>query len=151
MLTGQKIANLRIQANMTQEQLAEKLFVTREMISQWEREICKPDYRIVIKIAKIFQVNPDEILVKNDAIMNELSGYIPNNFNEKSDTFMKLLNTFLSTLNKRDRSIFIRRYYFMEDNSVIASNYDIKENNVRTVLMRTRKKLRKFLEEVGNE
>ncbi|MBR6924307.1 MAG: RNA polymerase subunit sigma-70, partial [Oscillospiraceae bacterium] len=52
----------------------------------------------------------------------------------------------LSTLNSRDRSVFIRRYYYFEDISVIAENYGIKEGNVRTVLMRTRKKFRKYLE-----
>lgn len=36
MLTGQKIAELRTKAGFTQEQLAEKLYVTRAMVSKWE-------------------------------------------------------------------------------------------------------------------
>ena len=35
MLTGQRIADLRKKAGITQDQLAEKLYVTREMVSKW--------------------------------------------------------------------------------------------------------------------
>ena len=78
-----------------------------------------------------------------DAVINELYSFISD---ADSDDLLKDLNEFLSTLNSRDRSVFIRRYYYFEDISVIAENYGIKEGNVRTVLMRTRKKFRKYLE-----
>lgn len=143
MLTGQKIAELRIKAGLTQEQLADRLYVTRTMVSKWERDICQPDRNIILKMADIFSVSPDEIMSVEDAVINEL-------FKLVSDTdsrdLLKDLNEFLSTLNSRDRSVFIRRYYYFEDISVIAENYGIKEGNVRTVLMRTRKKFRKYLE-----
>ena len=143
MLTGQKIAELRIKAGLTQEQLADRLYVTRTMVSKWEREICQPDRNTILKMADIFSVSPDEIMSVEDAVINEL-------FKLVSDTdsrdLLKDLNEFLSTLNSRDRSVFIRRYYYFEDISVIAENYGIKEGNVRTVLMRTRKKFRKYLE-----
>ena len=143
MLTGQKIAELRIKAGLTQEQLADRLYVTRTMVSKWERDICQPDRNTILKMADIFSVSPDEIMSVEDAVINEL-------FKLVSDTdsrdLLKDLNEFLSTLNSRDRSVFIRRYYYFEDISVIAENYGIKEGNVRTVLMRTRKKFRKYLE-----
>ena len=143
MLTGQKIAELRMKAGLTQEQLADRLYVTRTMVSKWERDICQPDRNTILKMADIFSVSPDEIISVEDAVINEL-------FKLVSDTdsrdLLKDLNEFLSTLNSRDRSVFIRRYYYFEDISVIAENYGIKEGNVRTVLMRTRKKFRKYLE-----
>ena len=143
MLTGQKIAELRMKAGLTQEQLADRLYVTRTMVSKWERDICQPDRNTIMKMADIFSVSPDEIISVEDAVINEL-------FKLVSDTdsrdLLKDLNEFLSTLNSRDRSVFIRRYYYFEDISVIAENYGIKEGNVRTVLMRTRKKFRKYLE-----
>lgn len=143
MLTGQKIAELRMRAGLTQEQLADRLYVTRTMVSKWERDICQPDRNTIMKMADIFSVSPDEIISVEDAVINEL-------FKLVSDTdsrdLLKDLNEFLSTLNSRDRSVFIRRYYYFEDISVIAENYGIKEGNVRTVLMRTRKKFRKYLE-----
>ena len=73
---------------------------------------------------------------------------MPDISNYKSEKIKELLNSFLETLNIRDRSVFIRRYYFSEEISDIAKEYNIKESNVRTVLMRTRKKLKKYFQEV---
>lgn len=143
MLTGQKIAKLRTNAGITQEQLAEKLYVTRVMISKWERDICQPDYNTVLKIAEILSVSPDEIMSREEAVINELYSFLSDT---DSSDLIKDLNMFLETLNSRDRSIFIRRYYFLEDINIISEHYGIKEGTVRTVLMRTRKKFKKYLE-----
>ena len=143
MLTGQKIAELRTNMDLSQEQLAEKLYVTRAMVSKWERGICLPDYNMILKIAEMLSVSPDEIMSRNDAVLNELYSFLSDT---DSNNLLKDLNDFLSTLNGRDRSVFIRRYYYLEDINTIAENYNITESNVRTVLMRTRKKFKKYLE-----
>ena len=143
MLTGQKIAELRTKAGLTQEQLADKLYVTRAMVSKWERDICQPDYNTVLKIAEILSVSPDEIMSREEAVINELYSFLSDT---DSSDLIKDLNMFLETLNSRDRSIFIRRYYFLEDINIISEHYGIKEGTVRTVLMRTRKKFKKYLE-----
>lgn len=145
MLTGHKIAELRTKVGITQEQLAEKLYVTRAMVSKWERDICQPDYSMVEKIAKTLSVSPDEIISRNDAVLDELYSFLSDT---DSKDLLKDLNDFLSTINSRDRSVFIRRYYYLEDHSTIAENYGITESNVRTVLMRTRKKFKKYLKEM---
>ena len=142
MLTGQKIAELRTKAGLTQEQLADKLYVTRAMVSKWERDICQPDYGMVEKIAGILSVSPDEIISMSDVVLNELYSFLSDT---DSNDLLKDLNEFLATLKSRDRSVFIRRYYYLEDITTIAENYNITESNVRTVLMRTRKKFKKYL------
>lgn len=147
MLTGQKIAKLRTEANLTQEQLAEKLYITRELVSKWETEKRNPDYKMILKIAEIFNVKAEDIFNQNDNMLNELSDFIPDKYSKNSAELTIVLNSFLATLNIRDRSIFLRRYYFFEDVSVIAEEYKIKESNVRTILMRTRKKLKKYFKE----
>ena len=146
MLTGQKIAHLRTNAGITQEQLAEKLYVTRALVSKWERDICQPDYSTVLKIADLLSVSPDEIISHNDAVISELHSFLSDT---DSNDLLKDMNDFLRTLNRRDRSVFIRRYYYLEDTNVIAENYKISESNVRTVLMRTRKKFKKYLKEMS--
>ena len=146
MLTGQKIAELRTSAGLTQEQLADKLYVTRALVSKWERDICRPDYSMVIRIAEALSVHPDEIMSRKEAVTEELYSFLSDT---DSSDLMKDLNDFLSTLKSRDRSVFIRRYHYLEDIGTIAENYGITESNVRTVLMRTRKKLRKYLEGVS--
>ncbi|MCM1222304.1 MAG: helix-turn-helix domain-containing protein [Lachnospiraceae bacterium] len=147
MLTGRKIARLRTEANLTQEQLAEKLYITRELVSKWETGKRHPDYRMILKIAEIFNVKAEDIFSKSDSLLKELSDIIPDKYNQNTAELTAVLNTFLDRLSIRDRSVFIRRYYFFEDVSVIAEEYKIKESNVRTVLMRTRKKLKKYFKE----
>ena len=116
------------------------------MVSKWERDISQPDYGMVEKIAEVFSVSPDKIMSRNDAILNELYSFLSDT---DSNDLLKDLNDYLSTLNLRDRSVFIRRYYYLESNSTIAENYGISESNVRTVLMRTRKKFKKYLKEMS--
>ncbi len=147
MLTGQKIAKLRQEANLTQEQLAEKLYITRELVSKWETGKRNPDYKMILKISEILNVKEEDIFSKSDGLLKELSDFIPDKYNNNSTELTEAINTFLATLNVRDRSVFIRRYYFFEDISVIAEEYKIKESNVRTILMRTRRKLKKYFKE----
>ena len=56
------------------------------------------------------------------------------------------VNRFLKTLPERDRSIFLRRYFFLEDTQTIAEKFTVRQSNVLLILSRTRKKLRQFLE-----
>lgn len=148
MLTGQKLSDLRLQKGLTQEQLAEKLFVTRELVSKWERGVRQPDYNTVLRIAEALSVDPDTIVCRDDAVLDELSACLPEEMGGNADVLMQALNAFLAKQNERVRSVFIRRYYYMEEISAIAGHYGIKEGYVRTILMRTRKKLTKFLKEM---
>ena len=59
------------------------------------------------------------------------------------------LNRFLDGLEKRERALFIRRYWYGESVSAIAVFFDLRANTVSQLLARTRKKLRKFLEKEG--
>ncbi|MBO4697190.1 MAG: helix-turn-helix transcriptional regulator [Lachnospiraceae bacterium] len=51
-MVGKNIARLRKEAGMTQEELAEKLSVTRQAVSGWERERTEPDLDMVQKAAQ---------------------------------------------------------------------------------------------------
>ncbi len=59
---GNKILTLRKQANITQEDLAEKLNVTRQTISKWELEETAPDIKQAKELSKIFHVSLDELV-----------------------------------------------------------------------------------------
>ena len=62
---GNKIFELRKSAKMSQEQLAEKLNVTRQTISNWELGQTLPDIAQAKEIARIFSISLDE-LTDND-------------------------------------------------------------------------------------
>ena len=145
--TGQKLQMLRAQANMTQEQLAERLFVSRELVSKWELGQRKPDIRALRELAKLFSVEIDE-LADTGALSRELASCLPPGLPIGAEQFRALLTPFLGTLSERDRGVFLRRYYYLEDAAAIGEAFGIKENYVRAVLARTRKKLKKYLKGV---
>lgn len=59
---GTKIRELREDKKMTQKELAEKLNVTPQAVSKWERNKSYPDLDMLIQMSKLFQVSTDTIL-----------------------------------------------------------------------------------------
>ena len=59
---GNTLKTLRLQHNLTQSQLAQKLGVTKSVISAYETGLRMPSYDILIAIAKIFKVTTDYLL-----------------------------------------------------------------------------------------
>lgn len=152
MKIGLTIQKLRIDANMTQEELAESLFVSRELVSKWENDLRQPDYCAVQKISQIFNVDVEYIISPAEMLLNELSPYIDDSLNYNSKQLAVKLNCFLRSINKLDCKIFIRRYYYFQDTKAIAEAFNIKDGTVRSSLSRTRKKLQKYLsEDLDNE
>lgn len=58
----EKLQNLRKQKNLTQEQLAEKLYVSRTAISKWESGRGYPGIDSLKEIARFFHVTVDELI-----------------------------------------------------------------------------------------
>lgn len=145
MQTGQIISKLRAESGLSQEALASKLFVSRELVSKWEIGKRQPDYKTVLKLAEIFGVSADTIIERNTGFLEKISELIPENTDENA--LEEKLNKFLGTLKDRDRSVFLRRYYYLEEIPEICSHYNISAHAVRTILMRTRNKLKKYFNE----
>ena len=62
---------------------------------------------------------------------------------------LAVINDFLKTCNPKHKDIFVRRYWFFESVSSISQRYLMTENNVKQVLLRIRRKIRKELVERG--
>ena len=62
---GEKIFSLRKKNNLSQEELAEKVGVTRQTISKWELEETMPDINQAKKLSELFNISLDE-LTNND-------------------------------------------------------------------------------------
>ena len=67
---GRKLKEVRMKSNLTQEQVAEKLFVSRQTISNWENEKSYPDIISIIKLSDLYSISLDELL-KGDQKMIE--------------------------------------------------------------------------------
>lgn len=60
-----------------------------------------------------------------------------------------LINRFLASLPERERSVFLRRYFYVEPLKDIAGRYGLSLSNAKAILSRTRRKLRAFLKQEG--
>ena len=60
---AQKLKTFRKQAGLSQDQLAEKLSVSRQAITKWETDNGLPDIENLIQIARMFKVSLDELVV----------------------------------------------------------------------------------------
>lgn len=59
---AKNIKMLRKQCGLNQTQLAEKIHVTRQAISSWERGLSCPDLHTLMELSKIFNVEIDQII-----------------------------------------------------------------------------------------
>ena len=60
---GEQIKQLRMDQNLTQEQFAEKLNVTRQAVSNWENDRNLPDIEMLIKMTSVFGISLDQLIL----------------------------------------------------------------------------------------
>ena len=68
MTIGEKISKLRMAADISQEQLAEKISVSRQSISKWEMDQALPQIDKVLQLCELFDISTDELLHDKIAI-----------------------------------------------------------------------------------
>lgn len=64
---GARIKLLRKNKNWTQQQLASRVNVSSQVVSNWEREYTNPDHDDISRLAKILEVSADYIIFGNDS------------------------------------------------------------------------------------
>lgn len=62
---GDKLKELRLSENLTQQELADKLHICRVNYTRYETNAVRPDYETLIAIADYFNVSLDEIFNRN--------------------------------------------------------------------------------------
>lgn len=67
---GKKISEIRKMSGMTQEELAEKIHVSRQTISKWEKGISAPDLECAVAFCEFFQISLDDFM-GGDRVMNK--------------------------------------------------------------------------------
>lgn len=71
---GNALKTIRLREDMTQAQLAQKLSLTKSVISAYETGLRLPSYDVLIQIAKIFNVTTDYLLGLERKYELDLSG-----------------------------------------------------------------------------
>jgi len=69
---GEKLKNSRMHAEMTQDQVAEKIHVSRQTISNWENGKSMPDVISLMKISDLYQISLDDLLKGDSEIMHKI-------------------------------------------------------------------------------
>ncbi|MCI8965714.1 MAG: helix-turn-helix transcriptional regulator [Clostridia bacterium] len=64
---GEKLFELRKEKNLSQEEVADKLNVSRQTISKWETNQSTPDFDKIIPICELFEISTEELLTGKKA------------------------------------------------------------------------------------
>ena len=91
---GKNIKELRIEKNMSQKMLADKIGVTQGAVYFWEKEINEPTVGYIVKLATVFGVSIDELLsyeVQKEKKENTKRIEMMAMFDKLSDTQQSLL------------------------------------------------------------
>ena len=68
---GGQIKRHRTQLGLSQEELAEKIFVTRQSVSNWETGKTYPDLQSLLRLSELFGLSLDELIKGDIEIMKE--------------------------------------------------------------------------------
>lgn len=76
-MIGPQIRLLRKEANMTQQELASKLFVSQQAVGKWERGEATPNPETIVAMSKIFGVSADTILGESAPPLSTGGTWVP--------------------------------------------------------------------------
>ena len=80
-MLNERIKQLRIERGLNQVELAEKLGVSKQSVSNWENDNIQPSIEMLLKLSHIFSVSTDYLLGEDSRKYLEISGleqkYIP--------------------------------------------------------------------------
>ena len=70
---GEKLYELRKEKNLSQEDVADRLNVTRQTISKWETNQSTPDFDKIIPLCELFEITSEELLIGNKTVKDEFT------------------------------------------------------------------------------
>lgn len=114
MTIGEKISRLRTAANISQEQLAEKISVSRQSVSKWEMDQALPQIDKVLQLCELFDISTDELLHDKIAIHRNESGTPTANKYFGTDGFRGEANVTLTSMQAYKVGRFLGWYYSSE-------------------------------------
>lgn len=69
---GEQIKERRQELDLTQAEVAEKYFVTRQAVSNWEHDKTYPDLNMLVKISNVYQISLDSLLREDKKLKDYL-------------------------------------------------------------------------------
>ncbi len=114
MTIGEKIAQLRMAAGISQEQLAERVSVSRQSVSKWEMDQALPQIDKVIQLCELFEISTDELLHDKIEIRRNAPGAPVKNKYFGTDGFRGEANLNLTSMQAYRVGRFLGWYYASE-------------------------------------
>ena len=81
-----KLKDKRKESNLTQEQISQKLHVSRQTISNWETGKSVPDIYSLVELSNLYDISLDELIKEDIVMMKEL---------KKEKQEKKMINLFI--------------------------------------------------------
>ncbi len=122
MTIGEKISQLRVAAGISQEQLAEKISVSRQAVSKWEMDQALPQIDKVLLLCQLFDVSTDDLL-QDKIIINPNGAEAHKNKYFGTDGFRGEANINLTSMQAYKVGRFLGWYYSSELSGCNKSNY----------------------------
>ena len=111
MTIGEKIAALRISADISQEQLAEKISVSRQSVSKWEMDQALPQIDKVLQLCELFGISTDELLCEKISLLEREPAKRQKNKYFGTDGFRGEANMTLTSMQAYRVGRFLGWYY----------------------------------------
>ena len=94
---GEKLKSLRIEKNLTQKQVADRIGLAISAVSSYESGTRYPSYDVLVKLARIFHVSTDYLLGITDKRNIDVTGL--------SDNEIELVSQLVDTLRNKNNSV----------------------------------------------
>lgn len=84
MSLGERLLEFRKAKQLSQEEVADKLNVTRQTISKWETDQSTPDFDKIVPLCELYNVSSEELLTGKSTVNNENNSIDEDNINKKA-------------------------------------------------------------------
>ena len=114
---GDKLIALRKKKGLSQEELAEKLGVSRQSVSKWESNNTYPETDKIVQICNIFECTMDDLINDNITDVESIERKSKNNINVMVDSFLDFIT---KTINMFSRMNFTSGFKCVIEMIIIA-------------------------------
>ena len=123
---AEKIKEIRTSHQLTQEQFAMKLNVTRQAVSNWENNRNLPDLEMLILIATIFGISLDELILGGTNVNNMTEKLIKDGSETrkaKLNLYATLIGTFLLLMGVMCFFIKVNSVEYVDSSGLLHENF----------------------------
>lgn len=99
-IIGNKIKELRIAKNVTQEELASRVNVAKATISAYENGSRLPSYTVLVKLSRIFHVSTDNLLGVDSRYSLDVTALTPH----QRSTIQEIIAAYVAYNNQEESS-----------------------------------------------